>query len=417
VLRRPQGRRTGRRQPPRVDDTLAEAEDGLDHAALGDDERERDIVRSRRERRDLDLGESPRDADRDHVRVLGEPAVVIAAAEAEAMTGASEADAWNDDDVGDDRRAVARGDAAFVDQRRRLAVPAPELERARHAPCIWQRARRFVERRVGGERGRCVKFRAQRPIQAETGGLEGNKGRAKVIRQGDARRIGGGGAGEGFALGEQSGSQRLARRALDVAAGVGLGRDVHEGTGTRVRTADRMNPVYEPDSPRRIAGRLARALAPLSLALLVALSALPRTASAQGVETTVVDARDAFRRHDRVRLAALKTQAAAERNPLAMWVDYWELTNRINEVQPPEFAAFVQRWPATYVEDRLRNDWLLELVRRRDSATFAAEYPRFRMNDDREVTCFALASDQLSGKDVRDAAIAAWLAQKDADDG
>ena len=123
-----------------------------------------------------------------------------------------------------------------------------------------------------------------------------------------------------------------------------------------------MNPVYEPASLRRVAGRLARALAPLSLAVLVVWSALPHAAVAQGIETTVVDARDAFRRHDRVRLAALKSQAAAERNPLAMWVDYWELTNRINEVQPPEFAAFVQRWPATYVEDRLRNDWLLELV-------------------------------------------------------
>ncbi|HSC65091.1 MAG TPA: transglycosylase SLT domain-containing protein [Caldimonas sp.] len=178
-----------------------------------------------------------------------------------------------------------------------------------------------------------------------------------------------------------------------------------------------MNPVYEPASRRRGVVRLVRALAPLSLALVVLLSVLPRAADAQGFETTVVDARDAFRRHDRVRLAALKAQAAAERNPLAMWVDYWELTNRINEIQPPEFAAFVQRWPGTYVEDRLRNDWLLELVKRRDGATFVAEYPRFRMNDDREVTCFAIANDQLSGKEVREAAIAAWLAQKDADDG
>ena len=178
-----------------------------------------------------------------------------------------------------------------------------------------------------------------------------------------------------------------------------------------------MNPVYEPVVWRRILGRLGGIVAPLSLTVVVSLSALPRAADAQGIETTVVDARDAFRRHDRVRLAALKAQAVAERNPLAMWVDYWELTNRINEVQAPEFAAFVQRWPSTYVEDRLRNDWLLELVRRRDSATFAAEYPRFRMNDDREVTCFALASDELSGKDVREAAVAAWLAQREADDG
>ena len=235
-----------------------------------------------------------------------------------------------------------------------------------------------------------------------------------MIRQGDVRWFGGGRAGEGVAIGEQPGSQRPALR---VAAGVGLGHGVHEGTGTRVRTADRMKPVYERSMPRCIARRLARSLAPLSLAVLVSLSALPLAAGAQGVETTVVDARDALRRHDRVRLAALSAQAVAERNPLAMWVDYWELTNRINEVQPPEFAAFVQRWPGTYVEDRLRNDWLLELVKRRDRATFAAEYARFRMNDDREVTCFALADDQLSGKDVREAAVAAWLAQKDADDG
>ncbi len=178
-----------------------------------------------------------------------------------------------------------------------------------------------------------------------------------------------------------------------------------------------MNPVYEPAPPRRIVGRLVRALAPLSLAVLVSMSALPRAAHAQGVETTVVDARDAFRRRDRGRLAALKAQAATERNPLAMWVDYWELTNRINEAQPADFAAFVQRWPGTYVEDRLRNDWLLELVKRRDRATFAAEFPRFRMNDDREVTCFALANEVLAGKDVGDAGVTAWLAQKEADDG
>ena len=73
-----------------------------------------------------------------------------------------------------------------------------------------------------------------------------------------------------------------------------------------------------------------------------------------------------------------------------MWVDYWELTNRLGEVQQAELDAFSARWSGTYVEDRLRNDWLLELGRRRDWANFAAEFPRFRMNDDREVTCYAL---------------------------
>ncbi|MEO7116872.1 MAG: transglycosylase SLT domain-containing protein [Caldimonas sp.] len=131
----------------------------------------------------------------------------------------------------------------------------------------------------------------------------------------------------------------------------------------------------------------------------------------------MTDARDAFRRHDRVRLAALRAQAAAEKNPLAMWVDYWETANRIGDVQPAEFAAFAERWNGTYVEDRLRNDWLLELMRRRDRANFDAEFPRFRMNDDREVTCFALAGEPMTGKDAKDAGMTAWLAQKDGDDG
>ena len=87
-------------------------------------------------------------------------------------------------------------------------------------------------------------------------------------------------------------------------------------------------------------------------------------------------------------------------------------------MQPAEFDAFAQRWSGSYVEDRLRNDWLLELGRRRDWATFAAEYPRFRMNDDREVTCYALLTEQLAGQGRREAAgVAAWLAQKEADDG
>ncbi len=143
----------------------------------------------------------------------------------------------------------------------------------------------------------------------------------------------------------------------------------------------------------------------------------PRPARAQGFETTMTDARDAFRRHDRVRLAALRAQATAEKNPLAQWVEYWEATNRIGEVQLPEFAAFADRWSGTYVEDRLRNDWLLELMRRRDRASFAAELARFRMNDDREVTCFALAGEPMTGKDAKEAGMAAWLAQKDGDDG
>jgi soluble lytic murein transglycosylase len=129
----------------------------------------------------------------------------------------------------------------------------------------------------------------------------------------------------------------------------------------------------------------------------------------------VVEARDALRRHDAPRLAAIK--AATSTHSLASWVDYWELGNRLDTAQMPEVESFYDRWSGTYVEDRLRNDWLLQLGRRRDWAAFRRDLPRFKMADDREVVCYGLVADHLAGKDVRSLARAAWTAQREPDDG
>ena len=144
----------------------------------------------------------------------------------------------------------------------------------------------------------------------------------------------------------------------------------------------------------------------------------PASLPAAGVNAEPLqDARDAFRKRDRVRLAALRDATVAAQHPLAMWVAYWDANARLSELQQADLESFYSRWPGTYVEDRLRNDWLLELGRRRDWANFVVDYPRFKLNDDREVSCYALLTDHLAGKEVRDAARTAWAAQRDADDG
>ncbi|MBC7664440.1 MAG: lytic transglycosylase domain-containing protein [Caulobacter sp.] len=134
-------------------------------------------------------------------------------------------------------------------------------------------------------------------------------------------------------------------------------------------------------------------------------------------DDVIRDARDAFQRRDRARLALLRATAVTNRLPLAPWVDYWELANRLSEVSSDEVEQFYLRWPGSYVEDRLRNDWLLEVGHRHDWDAFKRDYPRFRMNDDRSVTCYATLIDHLAGKEVHDAALAAWLAMKDIDSG
>ena len=55
-----------------------------------------------------------------------------------------------------------------------------------------------------------------------------------------------------------------------------------------------------------------------------------------------------------------------------------------------EADAFFARWPDSYVADRGRNDWLLELGRRQDWETFLRIQPQFRMADDREVNCLGV---------------------------
>lgn len=143
----------------------------------------------------------------------------------------------------------------------------------------------------------------------------------------------------------------------------------------------------------------------------------PAPTLAQDRDDPIRSARDAFIKKDKARLAALRAQVVDAKHPLAPWVDYWDLTNRLMEVRTEEVEAFYLRWPGSYVEDRLRNDWLLELGHRRDFETFSRDLPRFKMNDDREVSCYAQLIDHLAGKDVRDSARRAWMAQREPDEG
>ncbi|WP_374436078.1 transglycosylase SLT domain-containing protein [Inhella sp.] len=150
------------------------------------------------------------------------------------------------------------------------------------------------------------------------------------------------------------------------------------------------------------------------------------SAQAQPAEDPLMNqAREAWRKRDTAALSRLAEQAQQQQHLLAPWVDYWRTFARLPAAQVPELEAFYQRWPGSYVEDRLRNDWLLELGRRQDWPAFAADYPRFRMDDDRDVHCHALRAERALGRPLKEGAdakpfkeraLAAWLAQREADE-
>ena len=136
-------------------------------------------------------------------------------------------------------------------------------------------------------------------------------------------------------------------------------------------------------------------------------------------DNLILEMNKAFRRGDKSRLAQLLPQARG--HALEPWAAYWELKARLPEASAQEVQDFLSRYAGTYQEDRLRNDWLLLLGQRRDWAAFAAEYPNFRMNDDKEVRCYALLVEHLKNPAL-DARLADevrknWQSQREADDG
>jgi soluble lytic murein transglycosylase len=142
---------------------------------------------------------------------------------------------------------------------------------------------------------------------------------------------------------------------------------------------------------------------------------LPAQAQNRGDEQ-ILEMGQAFKKGDKTRLSNLLPQVRGHvLEPLAA---YWEMRARLENAPESEIRGFLSAYAGSYYEDRLRNDWLQQLGKRRDWATFTAEYPRFRMRDDREVRCYALATEAMNSKaDVAEEALRLWYAQREADDG
>ncbi|CDG85629.1 transglycosylase SLT domain protein [Janthinobacterium agaricidamnosum NBRC 102515 = DSM 9628] len=82
------------------------------------------------------------------------------------------------------------------------------------------------------------------------------------------------------------------------------------------------------------------------------------------------------------------------------YVDYYRLKPRLKLLNDDQFRDFLNRYQGSAIADRFRNDWLLELGRKRDWATFDEQYPQFVLNDDTQLKCYALMSRVQKGERV-----------------
>ena len=174
-----------------------------------------------------------------------------------------------------------------------------------------------------------------------------------------------------------------------------------------------------------------RALILTPLLLLGSFQSFAQTSSDARAEAradnVLIEMSAAFKKTDKKRLTELLPQAAG--HSLEPWAAYWELKARLEEASEAEVQRFLARYVGTYQEDRMRNDWLMLLGQRRDWGNFAAQFPQYRMRDDKEVRCYALLVDHLQtpqGVGTLTGAMPAeraaevrklWWSLKDADDG
>ena len=144
--------------------------------------------------------------------------------------------------------------------------------------------------------------------------------------------------------------------------------------------------------------------------------AVGQTNATNKADEVILDMSQAFKKNDKGQLTRLLPRAKG--HTLEPWAAYWELRVRLDQASDSEIQQFLSQYAGTYAEDRLRNDWLLQLGRQREWSTFAQEYPRFRMNDDREVRCYALANEPLLSKPETPAELKRlWYAFRDTEDG
>jgi soluble lytic murein transglycosylase len=90
--------------------------------------------------------------------------------------------------------------------------------------------------------------------------------------------------------------------------------------------------------------------------------------------------------------------------PLQSYIEYYRLYPRLASAPEGEVRSFLSKHEGTAIGDRLRNDWLLLIGRARDWRLFDEQYPKFVLNDDTQLKCYALSSKMAKGENVAKAA-------------
>jgi len=118
-----------------------------------------------------------------------------------------------------------------------------------------------------------------------------------------------------------------------------------------------------------------------------------------------IDLREAAKKNDVFRTQQLSSNLA--NYPFDDYVAYFRIKPQLFDsaggarndyAADAQVVAFLNQYQGTALADRLRNDWLLVLGKRKDWARFDVEYAKFVLDDDTQVKCYSLLSKLSQGE-------------------
>ena len=125
-----------------------------------------------------------------------------------------------------------------------------------------------------------------------------------------------------------------------------------------------------------------------------------------------IDLREAARKNDVFRTQQLSANLVAY--PFDDYVTYFRIKPQLFDSSgsprgdysaDAQVITFLNQYQGTALADRMRNDWLLVLGKRKDWARFDLEYAKFVLDDDTQVKCYSLLSKLSQGENPNKLAI------------
>ncbi len=118
-----------------------------------------------------------------------------------------------------------------------------------------------------------------------------------------------------------------------------------------------------------------------------------------------IELRDAARKNDLLKASQLA--GGLSNYEIADYVEYFKIKPRLYDSAAKSNAStdadsevnnFLKKYKGSALADRMRNDWLLVLGKRKDWVNFDQEYPQFMLDDDTQVKCYAMMSKLSKGE-------------------